>query len=88
PNPVGDDKDSTGKDRTVDPIDVKIKPIVDKNGCSVEITHKTVSIYDPTGKLLQIESVVDYTKENVLGQYATLDLFIEEWRNDPKKDKI
>lgn len=88
PNPVGGDKDSTGKDRTVDPIDVKIKPIVDKNGCSVEITHKTVSIYDPTGKLLQIESVVDYTKENILGQYATLDLFIEEWRNDPKKEKI
>lgn len=88
PNPAGDDKDSTGKDRPDDPIDAKIKPIVDKNGCSVEITHKTVSIYDPTGKLLQIESVVDYTKENILGQYATLDLFIEEWRNDPKKDKI
>lgn len=88
PNPVGDDKDSTGKNRPNNPIDAKIKPIVDKNGCSVAITHKTLSIYDPTGKLLQIESVVDYTKENVLGQYATLDLFIEEWRNDPKKDKI
>lgn len=88
PNPTGDDKDSTGKDRPDDPIDTKIKPIIDKNGCSVEVTHKTVSIYDPTGKLLQIESVVDYTKENILGQYATLDLFIEEWRNDPKKDKI
>lgn len=88
PNPTGDDKDSTDKDRPDDPIDTKIKPIVDKNGCSVEVTHKTVSIYDPTGKLLQIESVVDYTKENILGQYATLDLFIEEWRNDPKKDKI
>lgn len=88
PNPTGDDKDSTGKERPDDPIDTKIKPIIDKNGCSVEVTHKTVSIYDPTGKLLQIESVVDYTKENILGQYATLDLFIEEWRNDPKKDKI
>ena len=88
PNPVGGDKDSTGKDRPDNPIDTKIKPIVDKNGCSVEVTHKTVSIYDPTGKLLQIESVVDYTKENILGKYATLDLFIEEWRNDPKKDKI
>lgn len=88
PNPVGDDRDSKGKERTVDPIDVKIKPIVDKNGCSVKVTHKTVSIYDPTGKLLQIESVVDYTKENILGQYATLDLFIEEWRNDSQKDKI
>ena len=31
---------------------------------------------------------MDYTKENILGKYATLDLFIEEWRNDPKKDKI
>lgn len=88
PNPTGDDKDTTGKDCSDNPIDTKIKPIVDKNGCSVEVTHKTVSIYDPTGKLLQIESVVDYTKENILGQYATLDLFIEEWRNDPKKDKI
>lgn len=88
PNPTGDDKDTTGKDRSDNPIDTKIKPIVDKNGCSVEVTHKTVSIYDPTGKLLQIESVVNYTKENILGQYATLDLFIEEWRNDPKKDKI
>lgn len=88
PNPVGGESGSRGKERPTDPIDVAIKPIVDKNGCSVEVTHKTVSIYDPTGKLLQIESVVDYTKENVLGQYATLDLFIEEWRNDPKKDKI
>ena len=88
PNPVGGESGSRGKERPTDPIDVAIKPIVDKNGCSVEVTHKTVSIYDPTGKLLQIESVVDYTKENILGQYATLDLFIEEWRNDPKKDKI
>lgn len=88
PNPVGGESGSRGKERPTDPINVAIKTIVDKNGCSVEVTHKTVSIYDPTGKLLQIESVVDYTKENILGQYATLDLFIEEWRNDPKKDKI
>lgn len=88
PNPVGGESGSRGKERPTDPINVAIKPIVDKNGCSVEITHKTVSIYDPTGKLLQIESVVDYTRENILGQYATLDLFIEEWRNDPTKDKI
>lgn len=70
------------------PIDPKIKPIVDKSGCRVEIIHKTVSIYDPTGKLLVTESIVDYTKANILGQYATLDLFIEEWRKDSNKDKI
>ena len=65
-----------------------IKPIVDKNGCKVEIIHKTVSVYDTNGKLLRQESIVDYTKENIRGEYATLDAFIREWRKDPKKDKI
>lgn len=88
--PNGDDKGNKPpkKDSPIDPIDPKIKPIVDKSGCRVEIIHKTVSIYDPTGKLLVTESIVDYTKANILGQYATLDLFIEEWRKDPNKDKI
>ena len=65
-----------------------IKPIVDRNGCRVEIIHKTVSVYDTNGKLLRQESIVDYTKENIRGEYATLDTFIREWRKDPKKDKI
>ena len=65
-----------------------IKPIVDRNGCKVEIIHKTVSVYDTNGKLLRQESIVDYTKENIRGEYATLDTFIREWRKDPKKDKI
>lgn len=71
-----------------DPTDPKIKPIVDKNGCRVEIIHKKVSIYDPSGKLLITESIVDYTKHNILNEYATLDLFIEEWRKDPTKDTL
>lgn len=88
--PNGDDKGNKPpkKDSPIDPINPKIKPIVDKSGCRVEIIHKTVSIYDPTGKLLVTESIVDYTKANILGQYATLDLFIKEWRKDPNKDKI
>ena len=65
-----------------------IKPIVDRNGCKVEIIHKTVSVYDTNGKLLRQESIVDYTKENIRGEYATLDAFIREWRKDSKKDKI
>lgn len=32
--------------------------------------------------------ITDYTKENVRGEYATLDAFIREWRADPKKEKI
>ena len=72
----------------VPPPNPKVKPIVDKNGCRVEIIHKTVSVYDANGKLLRQESVTDYTKENVRGEYATLDAFIREWRKDPKKEKI
>ena len=64
------------------------KPIVDANGCKVEIIHKTVSIYDANGKLLRQESIVDYTKANVRGEYASLDNFIRQWTAEQKKDKI
>jgi len=66
----------------------KVKPIVGKDGCKVEIIHKTVSIYDANGKLLRQESIVDYTKENVRGEYASLDAFIREWRKNPNKWEI
>jgi len=61
---------------------------VDVNGCKVQIIHKTVAIYDTNGKLLRQESVVDYTKENILGEYASLDNFIRQWTTEQKKDKI
>ena len=64
------------------------KPIVDKSGCTVSIIHKTVSVYDANGKLLRQESITDYTKENVRGEYASLDNFIHEWRKDHKKEHI
>ena len=66
----------------------KTKPIVDRNGCRVEVIYKTVSVYDANGKLLRQESITDYTKENVRGEYATLDAFIREWRGDPNKEKV
>ena len=64
------------------------KPVVDANGCKVEIIHKTVSIYDTNGKLLRQESIIDYTKENVQGEYASLDNFIRQWTAEEKKAKI
>ena len=70
------------------PSDPKIRPVVDKEGCRVEIVQTIVSVYDAGGKLLRQESITDYTKENVRGEYATLDAFIREWRADPRKDRI
>ena len=67
---------------------INIKPIIDANGCKVEIIYKTVSIYDTNGKLLKQESVIDYTKENIRGEYASLDNFINKWSIEDKKDKI
>ena len=72
----------------VTPPVAKEKPVVDRNGCEVRIIYKTVSIYDVDGKLLRQESITDYTRENVRGEYATLDAFIRDWRADPKKEKI
>ena len=63
-------------------------PIVDENGCKVRIIQKTVSIYDTDGKLLRQESIIDYTKENILGRYASLDNFIHQWSEQDKKEAI
>ena len=63
-------------------------PIVDEMGCKVHIIQKTVSIYDTDGKLLRQESIVDYTKENILGKYASLDNFIRQWSAEEKKEAI
>ena len=77
-----------GTDPAVPPNPPTEKPIVDSNGCKVEIIHKTVSIYDPSGRLLRQESIVDYTKENILGEYASLDNFIRQWTAKQKKAEI
>lgn len=70
------------------PTPPQVKPLVDRNGCKVEIIHKSVSVYDANGKLLRQESIVDYTKENVRGEYASLDNFIQQWTAEEKKEKI
>ncbi|MBE6811291.1 MAG: DEAD/DEAH box helicase [Ruminococcaceae bacterium] len=64
------------------------KYIVDERGCNVQILGKTVSVYDANGKLLRQESIVDYTKSNILGKYASLDNFIRQWTAEEKKEAI
>ena len=54
----------------------------------MQIIHKTVSVYDANGKLLRQESIIDYTKENIRGEYASLDNFIRQWSAQEKKEQI
>ena len=85
PKDTPEDGNKDGQDLPSEP---KHKPIVDKHGCKVQIIHKTVSVYDANGKLLRQESIVDYTKENIRGEYASLDNFIHQWSAQEKKEKI
>jgi type I restriction enzyme R subunit len=69
------------------PVDT-YKCVVGEDGCDVSITGKRVSIYDADGKLLTQESIVDYTRFNILGRYASLDKFIFNWTAEEKKEAI
>ncbi len=86
--PSGTKDTPEGEGISEPPLEPKYKPIVDENGCKVQIIHKTVSVYDANGKLLRQESIVDYTKENIKGEYASLDNFIHQWSAQEKKEKI
>ena len=55
---------------------------------TVHIIGKRVEVYDTDGKLLRQESIVDYTKSNILGKYASLDNFIHQWTSQEKKHAI
>ena len=79
--PVISDSDTTDTERTP-------KPIVDKDGCSVEVINKVVSVYDANGKLLRTESITDYTRKNINETYANLDDFINRWNAADKKAEI
>ena len=63
----------------------KMKPIVDRAGCPVQIINKVVSVYDTDGKLLRTESITDYTRRNISATYATLGDFITKWNNSENK---
>ena len=70
------------------PIPPGEKPIVDKDGCQVKIINKTVSVYDANGKLLRQEDIIDYTRTNIKGEYASLSDFIRKWKAADKKKTI
>ena len=70
------------------PTDRTETPIVDKSGCKVKIINKMVSVYDANGKLLRQEDIIDYTRTNIKGEYASLSDFIRKWKASDKKKTI
>lgn len=89
-NPKGENGGGDGTDLPETPpsTDKPQKYIIDKNGCKVEIINKKVSVYDADGKLLKVEDIIDYTKTNIKGEYASLKQFIHSWNSNDKKEEI
>ncbi|WP_295215531.1 EcoAI/FtnUII family type I restriction enzme subunit R [Ruminococcus sp.] len=85
-------KPKEGPDIFVDPPEPPLtpqeKPYVDVNGCTVHVINKVVSVYDADGKLLRHENIIDYTRTNILGEYADLEHFIRSWNSEKKKKTI
>lgn len=75
-------------DHPIEPVEKLGVPIVDKDGCRVKIINKTVSVYDANGRLLRQEDIIDYTRTNIKGEYASLSDFIRKWKSSDKKGEI
>ena len=57
------------------------------NNVPVELVSERVQFYDKDGKLVT-ESLMDFTKRNILNEYATLDDFLNKWNSDEKRSAI
>lgn len=57
------------------------------NGVDVQIQSEKVSYYDSDGKHIT-ESVTDYSRRNILGEYARLDDFLQIWNSTLRKQAI
>lgn len=53
----------------------------------VKVLSERIQYIDKDGKLIT-ESLIDYTRKNILGQYARLDVFLKKWNEAKKKQTI
>lgn len=77
--------------KEVPPLSSEVGPgkrFIGIDGCQVKVINRTVSVYDTNGKLLRYQDVIDYTRTNVLGQFASLKDFIKSWSTVEKKEEI
>lgn len=57
------------------------------NDVEVNVISERVQYYDKDGKLIT-ESITDYSKKNILNEFATLDNFLNRWNSEEKKEAI
>lgn len=57
------------------------------HGVEVHVVSERVEYYSTTGELVT-ESLKDYTRKNILGEYDTLDHFLTAWNAEDRKQAI
>lgn len=57
------------------------------NDIEIKILSETVQYMGANGKLIT-ENIIDYSKKNILGEYATLESFINAWNKEDRKRAI
>jgi type I restriction enzyme R subunit len=72
-------------DPPVDPLEPFRKIRV--RGVEVKVLNERIQYYGKDGKLIT-ESLKDYTRQNVLNEYKSLDEFIRKWNDAEKKQTI
>lgn len=61
---------------------------VRQDGCKVSVINEAIAVYDANGKLLVHENIIDYTKANIIGEFASLQAFIRKWKGEDRKAVI
>ncbi len=92
-DPTGDPTNNPTNEPT-DPIDNPAQPEPSSSvykprvqGVEVTVLYERVQYIGKDGKLTT-ESITDFSKRNILGQFATLDEFIKHWNSESKKQAI
>jgi type I restriction enzyme R subunit len=57
------------------------------NNVSVSVVNERVQYYGRDGKLIT-ESLKQYSKDNIIKEYSSIDSFIQKWNNTNKKEEL
>ena len=58
------------------------------HGYEIEVVHETVSVIGADGKTLETTNLIDFTRRNIIQQYASLDDFLHRWHGEQRKQII
>ena len=69
------------------PSEGEVRKKIRVRGVEVRVLSERVEILDENGKLI-VESLTDYSKRNILHEYATLDVFLQAWNAADRKRAV